>query len=90
LNQTIEKIKAELGHNLVLVLDVKTRRNSLADMISMFLKLFKFIKEASLEINCSYMFDFIDFEVRKDLNRNDTTLLSSSFTLESMQKKIAD
>jgi hypothetical protein len=51
LNQTIEKIKAELGHNLELVLDVKTRWNSVAlDGIP---KLFKFIKEALLELNCS-------------------------------------
>jgi hypothetical protein len=42
LNQTIEKVKAELGRNLVL--DVKTRWNSLADMINMFLKILKFIK----------------------------------------------
>jgi hypothetical protein len=43
-----ENIKTELGHNLELVLDVKNRWNSLADMISMFLKPFKFIKEAWL------------------------------------------
>jgi hypothetical protein len=36
------------------------------------------------------MLDFIDFEVLKDLRRNDTTLFASSLTLEYMQKKIAD
>jgi hypothetical protein len=36
-----EKIKVKLGYNFELVLDVKTPRNSLANMISMFLKLFK-------------------------------------------------
>jgi hypothetical protein len=56
-----EKIKAELGNNLEL-LDVKNRWNSLTDMISMFLKLFKFIKEALLELNWSYMLDFIDVD----------------------------
>jgi hypothetical protein len=36
------------------------------------------------------MLDFIDFKLLKDLGRNDTTLFSSSLTLEYMQKKMAD
>jgi hypothetical protein len=55
-------------------------------MISMFLKLFKFIKKALSELNCSYMLDFIDFEVLKDLRRNNTTIFSLSLTLQYMQK----
>jgi hypothetical protein len=33
-----EKVKADLGHEVQLKLDVKTRWNSMADMISLFLR----------------------------------------------------
>jgi hypothetical protein len=71
----------------------------------MFLKLFIFIKEALLEFKCSYLLDFIDFEVLKYLqnapdtraklaievlSRNDTTIYSASLKLECMQKKIVN
>jgi hypothetical protein len=72
----------------------------------MFLKLFKFIHEALLELNWSYMLDILSIlkctegspectrasklAIEVLSRRNDTVLYSANLTLEYMQKKIAD
>jgi hypothetical protein len=72
-----EKIKVELGHNLELGLDVKTRRNSLANMISMFLKLFKFINEAISVSAYIWMLNNVSdiFSSQNEKNKKRTELL---------------
>jgi 6-pyruvoyl-tetrahydropterin synthase len=93
--------RSGLGHNFELILDCKTRWNSLADMIMIIVKLQNIIEEALLELNCSYMLNDFDFNELKDLqnalepaklaveglSRNNTTLHSADITLEYMKKK---
>jgi hypothetical protein len=71
LKQTIEKIKAELGNNLELVSDIKT---------ACFYNCSNSLRKLYWQFNSAYMLDLIDFEVLKDLSRNNSTLFSSILT----------
>ena len=61
------KIVNEIGHELILELDVKHRWNSIQPMLHKFLMVQKPIEEALKELNASHLFLGIDVNVLKDL-----------------------
>ena len=89
------KIKAELGNELLMKSDVKTRWNSIADMIDNFLKVRIYVEENLFELNSLDLLINLDLELLKDLynalkpikltvealSRKDATLLSAELAI---------
>ena len=97
-----EKIKADLGHELQLILDVKTRWNTMQNMIENFLRVKSHIIEVLHELNSDDLLINVNFTLLNELNivlkpiklaveacsRKDATLISADLALNFMQKNL--
>lgn len=97
-------VKEEFGKELSLVLDSRTRWNSLVSMIERFLKLKNCIKKSLIDLKSPIMFSDAEFEIMSDILsvllpikltveaicRQDATLLSADAAIQFMIKSITD
>lgn len=97
-----EKIKNDLKHEVQLVLDVKTRWNSMADMVNTFLRILNHVESSLSELNSSNMLDKINLRLVQNLNdilkpikltvealsRRDATLITANFAIEFLKSKL--
>jgi hypothetical protein len=99
-----KEVKAGIGHEVNLKLDVQTRWNSMVDMISQFLRLREYITSALKELNSLNLLNDVDFSLLEDLknalipvklsveaiSRTDATLHSADLAINFMMMKLKD
>lgn len=99
-----EKITKKIGHEFQLILDVKTRWNSMANMVEIFLKLKEFVEEALADLNATNLLNNINFKLLTELSealkpirltietlgRKDATLFSADLTINFMKNKLKE
>ena len=98
------KIKAALGHELQPILDVRSRWNSMADMMENFFKIHMYVEDALKELNSSELLKNVNIKLIshlsaalqpikltvKALSREDATLVSSELAINFMKKKLME
>lgn len=101
-NVFLSKVKQELGHEIELHIDVKTRWNSITTMLEPLVKTENAIRETLLEFNALNLIEAVDFSALKillkatepvklaveNLGREDATLLSAEKILNFMFDKL--
>ncbi|CAG9578824.1 unnamed protein product [Danaus chrysippus] len=102
-NITLQKhVKEEIGHELNLLLDVRTRWNSMMQMVERFLKLKNAIRKALIDLNMSSMWRDDNIDVLESLlavlhpvklsvealSRKDATILTSEAIIDVLIKKL--
>lgn len=102
-NITLQKyVKEEIGHELNLLLDIRTRWNSMMQMVERFLKLKNAIKKALIDLNMSSMWRDDNIDVLESLlvvlhpvklsvealSRKDATILTSEAIIDVLINKL--